>query len=210
MSGIFAPQVRRLLSLAALLLLASCASTTLRDSWYYTDYRGGVPGRVFVLAVNSSGAERRTMEDAMVAAIDATGSHAVRGYRHLPGDGKETESAIDNAVHAAQADALLMIRLKRIETRTQVMPPPAVYGPRIYGWGWYGWYDAWYAAPNVYQYDVATVETSLFDARTRQLVWSGTTETLDPFPVAAKAPEFSRTIVSALQARGLLYAPRGG
>src|SRR5262249_21995415 len=50
--------------------------------------------------------------------------------------------------------------------------------------GLYPWYSAaWfehYEPPRVYQYDVYFSETTLYDARQNQLVWSGTVQTTPP------------------------------
>ena len=91
------------------------------------------------------------------------------------------------------------------------MSPAVGPGPG-YGYGWYGpyagWYSGWYATPLVTQYDVVIVETSLFDAKTKRLVWSATSQTVDPASVQKEAPAFADTIIGALQKAGLLPAPK--
>ena len=61
---------------------------------------------------------------------------------------------------------------------------------------------------NVSQYDVASVETNLYDARTRNLIWAGTTETVNPSNVAKEAPGFADLLVTQFRARGLLPAAK--
>lgn len=72
--------------------------------------------------------------------------------------------------------------------------------------GWYGLYARWYPVTEVHQYDVALVETSLFAADSKRVVWSGMTETYEPTSVAKSAPGFADVIVKTLQQRGLLPA----
>jgi hypothetical protein len=62
--------------------------------------------------------------------------------------------------------------------------------------------------PQVTQYQVAVVETTLFDVRTKRLVWSGTSETFNPTSVQKDAPGFANLIVGALQKGAFLPAPR--
>jgi hypothetical protein len=60
------------------------------------------------------------------------------------------------------------------------------------------------ASTEVTQYDLATVETNVFEVKTDRLVWSGVTETFNPTSVAAETPGFADVIIKALTDRGLL------
>jgi hypothetical protein len=60
----------------------------------------------------------------------------------------------------------------------------------------------------VTQYDVVIVETTLFDTRTKRLVWSATSQTVEPASVQQEAPAFADTIIGALQKAGLLPGPK--
>jgi hypothetical protein len=195
---------RRLFLVSAVLALAACASsTTLRDSWYDTTYGGGVLKRVVVLGVARDEAERRTFEDIAVSRLKAAGVDAVASYHFLPEGGRVPESRLDEAVRASGADALWMSRVRQIDRRTDVYQTMAP-GPMMWGPGWYGVYTGWYPVTEVRQYDVVTVETSIFDTRTKRIVWAGVSETYDPRSVAQEAPAFVDTIAKALRERGLL------
>jgi len=202
--------IARPLLFAAAFVLTACASTTLRDSWYDTSYQGGTFRKILVLGVSGNISERRIFEDVMVQRLAAAGVEAIPAYRYLTDDGKAAEPALDGAVRASGADALLMSRVRGIDRRTSVTtmmaPAPGFgYGPAF---GWYGMYSAWYPVTDVRQYDIAVVETSLFAADGKRVVWSGMTETYEPTSVAKDAPGFAAVIVKALQQRGLVPAPR--
>jgi hypothetical protein len=200
------PRHRQLIAVAAI-LLAACASTTVRDSWYDPDYQGPAFRKVLVLGVFPSVSERRLFEDIMVAKINATGAEGIPGYRFLPGEERATEVELDRAVHESGADALLMARLRRVDTRTQVWTPMWPPGPGPWGWGWGGWYPGWWGGwypLTVNQYNIATVESTLFSAPSRRVVWTGVTETFEPRSVVRDAPEFSAAVITALQSRSLL------
>jgi len=199
---------RRLFTLAAALVLVACASsTTLRDSWHDADYRGGAFRKVVVLGVARDGAERRTFEDIAVSRLQAAGVDAVPSYRFLPEGDRVAEGRLDEAVRASGADALWMSRVRSIDRRMDVyqtiVPGSAMWGP-----GWYGMYTGWYPMTEVRQYDIASVETSVFDARTRSLVWAGVSETYEPRSVEKDAPGFADVIIRALRERGLLPAAK--
>ncbi len=192
--------------LAAAFLLCACATTTLRDQWSDPSYRGGPFKKYYVLGVGDDLTNRRIFEDAMVARLVAAGVAAVPSYRDLTESAKATEGQIDAAVRKSGADALLMTRVKGISRELQVstvmVPGP---GP-MFGGGWYGMYNAWYPVQQVDQYEIATVETSVFDTSTKALVWTGVTETFNPRTVQKEAPGFADVIVQALTAKGLLPA----
>jgi hypothetical protein len=191
---------RRTFIAASVLALAACASTSLRDSWYDTTYRGAPFRKLLVLGVSNNVSERRTFEDLMATRLAATGIEAMPAYRFLPEGDKVSEAQLDGAMRASGGDGLLMSRVRAIDRRTSVwtsMPP----GPAF---GWYGLYSHWYPVTEVRQYDIAMVETSLFAADGKRVVWSGMTETYEPTAVAKDAPGFADVIVKALQQRGLV------
>jgi hypothetical protein len=193
---------------AVAVALVACASTTIRDAWTDPSYRGGPLRKILVLGVSPNLSDRRIFEDIMSARLASVGVEAIPAYRFLPEEGRVPEPALDAAVKAAGADGLLLSRVLHIDRRTNVYTtmrsgPP--FGP---GFGWYGLYSAWYPVTEVHQYDIATVETSLFAADGKRVVWSGMTETYEPTSVAKDAPGFAAVIVKALQARGLVPAPK--
>ncbi|HEX4884059.1 MAG TPA: hypothetical protein VFX05_07965 [Casimicrobiaceae bacterium] len=198
---------RRLFLAAAALALAGCASTTIRDSWVDPAYSGPGFRRILVLGVSSDVTNRRVFEDIMAQRIAATGVEAIPAYVHLPESGKVPETTLDAAVKASGADALVMSRVRQIDRRTDVYTSMAP-GPAFAPWGWYGWYSGWYPVTEVRQYDIAVVETTVFDAASKRVVWTGMTETYAPRSIREDAPGFADVIVRALAERGLLPARR--
>lgn len=200
---------REFLAVAAL-ALAGCASTTLRDAWSDPDYRGPVFRRVLVLGVTNDVTTRRVFEDIMAQRVASTGVEAIPSYRYLPDEGKVPETELDRAVAASGADALLMSRVRQIDRRMDVYTTMVHGGAGLGSWGpgWYGMYAGWYPVTEVRQYDVAVVETTVFETATRRVVWSGVTETYSLRSVQQDAPAFSGVVVKALAERGLLPALR--
>jgi hypothetical protein len=192
---------RRLFIAVAALLLAACASTTIRDSWTDPTYAGGPFRRVLVLGVSRDVPERRTFEDIMARRIAATGVQAVPAYQYLPDGARADEPTLDRIVRDSGADGLVMTRIRSIDRRTSVS---TVMVPAHYGYGWYPWYAGWYPVTDVHQYDIAVVETSVFDTATKRVVWTGVTETYAPTSVERDGPGFADVIIKAMQRRGLL------
>lgn len=195
---------QRLLASIAACVLAGCASTTIRDAWTDPAWQGGPFRRVLVLGVSRDVPERRVFEDTMAHRIAATGVEAVPAYRYLPEGTKAEEPSLDRAVRESGADALMMSRIRSIDRRTSVS---TVMVPASVGFGWYPWYSGWYPVTDVRQYDIAVVETSVFDTKTKRVVWAGVTETYEPTSVERDAPGFADVIAKALARAQLL--PKG-
>lgn len=192
----------------ASLLLAACASTSLQSAWFDTTYQGGAFKRVLVVGVGTNVANRRVFEDIFSQKLSASGTQGIPGYRFLPDDARTNEPAWDAGVARSGADALLLVRLLGVDTKTQVsttmVTGPGFYGPYYGGW----WGPSMVAVPEVTQYDIANVETSVFDVKTRRLVWAATTQTFNPSSVAQETPGFADLIIKQLAARALIAPPR--
>jgi hypothetical protein len=201
------PFIRSLLAFAALALLAGCQATSIQSAWFDSSYKGGPFRKIVVIASDGTTADSRVFEDIMVQSLQAAGVAAIPGYTTVPPDARRAEAPFAAAVAATGADGVILVRLIRVDTKTQVstmmMPGPMV-GPwgGFYGGGFYG--GGFYAVPEVTQYEVASVETNVYSVASRTLVWAATTQTLNPTTVEKEAPGFANIVIAQLRARGLL------
>jgi len=190
---------------AVILMLAACASTTLTNSWRDPAYKGPLLKKVMVMAVSTQPSVRRVFEDEFVSELKAAGVEATASYTLIAQDGKADEATLQQAVRESGASGALISRLVRRETKTQVTP--AIYPP-VPAFGFYGWYSAawigYYEPPTVYQYDVVTSETSLYDIDAQRLLWAGTTETFSPSNVRKDTKELAKLIIDALKQQRLI------
>lgn len=186
-------------------LAAGCASTTLQSMWTDPGYKGGPFKRIFVIGLSARDVTaRRVLEDVLVAKLKAGGVEAVPAWQFLANDGPADERALSAAVAASAADGMLLVRLLGVDTQTTVWPT-VMPGP---GFGWYGFYSGWYAYPQVTQTQIAVIETTLFDVRSKRIVWSATSETINPSSVQKDAPGFADVILASLRKDGFLHASR--
>ncbi|MFO1314462.1 MAG: hypothetical protein U1F58_02570 [Burkholderiales bacterium] len=201
--------LRLIAALAAATVLAACQTTSIQSAWFDTSYKGGPFRKIVVVASDGTTSDSRVFEDIMVQRLQAAGVQAVPGYTTVPPDARRAEAPFAAAVAATGADGVILVRLVRVDTKTQVstmMMPGPMIGPwgGFYGPGFYG--GGFYAVPDVTQYDVASVETNVYAVATRTLVWAATTQTVNPTTVEKEAPGFADIIVGQLRARGLLPA----
>ena len=181
-------------------LLGACASTSLVNQWKAPDYSGGPMRKVMVVGVAKEPSVRRVFEDEFVAKLKAAGVEGVPSYTVIPQDGKAEQAELEAAVEKVGAEGVLVTRLVKREKDTQVSGGYAGPAAPV---GMYGWYSsAWmgyYEPATVYQYDVLTLETSLYSPKQSKLVWSGTTETFDPSDVKQETAGFADLIIGTLR-----------
>jgi hypothetical protein len=200
--------VRFLVFLLFLTSAAGCAASKIVNQWREPDYIPPAFKKVVVLGISQDQALRRSFEDEFVAQLRAAGIEAVPSYQVMPEGGQVPEERLLKAVKQTGADAAIMTRLLRVERKTQVTPgyynPYPVHG--FYHWYSAGW-DGFYEPPRVYNYDVYTSETSLYDLNQDRLVWAGTVQTTDPGDIRKEIKNYVKTVIEALKENNILRAP---
>lgn len=197
------------LAIAVAMGFTGCAaSTKIVNQWVSPDYASPHFRKIMVIGVSKQPSIRRTFEDEFVKQLKATGVEAVPSYLYIPEDGQVDEDRLQAAVKQANANAVIITRLVRVEKKTQVSPGFYRPGP----FGFYGGYSAawlgYYEPPRVYQYDVYISETSLYDMN--QLVWAGTVETTDPGDINKEIERYVDTVIDALKSKNLLPSSKTG
>jgi hypothetical protein len=187
----------RLLWLVAA-LVAACATTHLKDSWTDPQFSGAPFRKVLVIGVSRSDANRRMFEDGFVKALRASGTEASASYSLLPEEGPLQKVRIRQAVAKTGADSVLVTRVLRVQRKVDVSPGYAV--PGGYGGRFYGWYGAtWATAPEIRAYDVLTIESTLWDIKREQAVWSGISESTDPKEVTKVTRELAEALIAKMK-----------
>jgi hypothetical protein len=208
----FPPLRNFALAIAVALGLTACAaSTKIVNQWVSPDYTSPRFKKIMVIGVSRQPSIRRTFEDQFVAKLKAAGVDAVPSYLYIAEDGQVEEGRLQEAVKRANADGVIITRLVRVEKKTEVSPgfyqPPPGFGYSFYG----GYSAAWlgyYEPPTVYQYDVYTSETSLYDMPQNRLVWAGTAQTTDTGDINKEIQGYVVTVLDALKSKNLLPSPK--
>jgi hypothetical protein len=194
-------------ALVLIFVVTGCSSTKLVSQWGNPQYVGARFERLLVIGVSRSPGLRRTFEDRFAARLQSEGVDAVPSYLLISEDGQVDEARLQEAVKKAKADGVLITRLVRVETRTETTPGYYAPAPAV-GFNFYPWYSAawlgYYEPPRVYQYDVYISETSLYDLRQNQLVWSGIVQTRAPRNIDQGIQRYVDTVIKALRKEGVL------
>ena len=194
------------LAIVAFTLIAGCASTTGDPKvWRDPSYTGPPFNQILVVGLSSKGlADRKGFEDLMVAQIKTVGALAAPGYQYIPPGSQADQATVMAAMVRSGADALLVAHITGFKNRDDVVWDPD-FG---FGFG-FGMYDGMYADPVLIQYRVATVYTTMYDAKTMKPVWTYSPKTMDPATLQQQAGPYASTVVGLMQSNGLLgtYVP---
>ncbi|MGL6072292.1 hypothetical protein [Craterilacuibacter sp.] len=190
--------------LAVMGLLTACATTsTVHSQWQDPAYQGGPIKSAVVLALGASVTEQRIFEDSVVAQLNALGVRATTAYSVLPpSPAPLAEADLENAVRKAGVQGFMLIKLLPPQTGYQSVSQP-VFPPPVFGW--YGAYQGFYSSEQILlPYTIAASQTTLWDTRTRRLLWSGNLQSFNPASVTATASAYAATLSKTLQQGGLL------
>jgi hypothetical protein len=199
-----------LLLFALATLVSGCQTTSIQSAWFDTNFGGGPMRKIVVVGSVNSVADGRAFEDIFAEKLRAAGVEGIAGYTVIADEARAGEAPFAAAVANTGAQGLLLVRLLRVDTRTQVSTTMV---PGGMGWGWGGSRAGSWGSPfgptmvpvqHVNQYELATVESKLYDVQTRHLVWAATTTTFNPTSVARETPRFADVIIGQLAQRGII------
>jgi hypothetical protein len=195
------------LVVALLAVIAGAAgSSKLPYTWRNPAYAGGAFTNILVLAMNGQSAGRADFEDRMVMEITRPGVQAVPSYSLLPRP-NSTPINMDNLkeiINSQKFDAVVVSRLVKYKKTVTYVPGQAYPLYPYYG-TLYGYYSV--ASPVVYspgylQKDTsAQVETNFYSTAQpdAQLVWTGTSYTVNPRSMDKAIDAVVKLLVQALE-----------
>ena len=166
-------------------LLSGCASTKIVDSWRDEAYTGR-PTRMFVLAVAKERGPRSLMEEEFARQLKAHGVEPFIGTVIFPEEGLPSRDAIIAKAGEMKADAVLVIRFLKKTTGESSTPLRRYSVPAGFSTSWYGYMASPTSMTSYtdvgirdvsYGYYYATFETTMFDLKTNNPLWSAFTST---------------------------------
>lgn len=188
-------------------LFTACATTRVTGEWRDDGYSTPIT-KMLVIGLSANTVFRRVYEDRLVAQLEAHGVVAVSGAAVLPEGAEASREKIAAAIAGQGFDAVLVTRLIDIETqKTYVRREDYILPPPHYR----DFYDYYYRTrPMVYRHDylvtdtIATLETTVYEAKGNRLVWVVTSESFNPRRANNLADELSAFIVNKLAQDGLI------
>ena len=190
---------------AAALIAAGCAPNALVHEWKSPGYSGRPFDRVLVVTASSDPEIRRVYEDAFVQELAAMGVTATAAHTVLQENGAVPSERILQAVGELRADAVLVTRMIGKERKAgSYVPPPLQAGTKAELYAVYQAGMTMGTPPQPYDYEVYTLETSLWEAADQELVWFSTSQTFQPGTVPTAARDLADVVGKALRQQQLL------
>ena len=194
---------------AAVVLLCSCASTSVHQTWKAPDYQGAPLTKLAVLAVDDGAGLRRGFENRFANQIRKTGATAATTFNVISlSEINQDKTAAAARIRETGAEALLMLRLvDATASYREVRPGAERYAETITGLGtdyWYNYYSVAYADMGTTYGSLKQrvfLETIVFDLKTAKRLWAGTTETVltESMDRAEEADKIVSKVVAAMQ-----------
>jgi len=203
--------LRALGMLFVMLVFAGCSATKpiVLSEWRSPAYPAGAFKRIMVGGLGGETSIRRNFEDEFVGQLRATGVDAVPSYSVIAADEKVDEAKLKQLAQQAGADALLFARLVQVEQKTEYGPgyyPYTSFG--IFGSNYSSWYGlSWYGLggpPSVYRYNEYISETTLYDLRKNEVVWTGTIKTTQTDNMRTAIKSYVEMVMKTLREKNLV------
>ena len=182
-----------------LLLLAACTTTKVLNEWRNTNGADTRFGHIVMVALFKQDQTRRMFEDEFAWQISNQGQMVTRSYNLVPSLNENTTGRIATIAQAVGADGVLVIRLVNRKPRAKTTADNSPPGPmNLSGFLQYSWKDN-YDPPELMTNAVMTVESRLFDAKKRKLVWALTTESKNQFGMKWEINLLAKRVLSKLK-----------
>jgi hypothetical protein len=206
--------------LACMLLLSmalgACSSSQLVNMWKDPAHPAQPIDKMYVIGFRNDQARRRFIEDAVVAELTRVGLTAVPSYREFATALPDTQQVVDVVRRDAYNGVVIVMPLGT-ETRETYVPgyvttmPTSYYGG--YGYGGHGYWGGYYypAYQTIYEPgyvevdQIVRIRIDIWSAENGGiLVWTGTTESVDPTSAEQIRKEVIQLVVPELRRNGVI------
>ncbi len=196
---------------AVAVLAGGCTSSQLVNMWKDPEHPQKPIEKVYVIGLKKDEARRRLIEDAFVAELTRVELTAIPSYRDFATSLPDTQQVTD-IVKRDGFDGVLVVIPQGVETRETYVPgyvstyPTAYYGG--YGYGPYGYWGGYYqpAYATVYQPgyierdDIVRIRIDVWSIdKNGMMVWTGTTESINPASTEQLRKEVIQLVVPELR-----------
>jgi hypothetical protein len=188
--------------LVTALAMAACASSgRLLQSWKDPSLEKLDFDRVVAIALVEDGPTRRLAESEMARIV---GANAVPGSQVIPEEELRDIDKVKARVKDAGFDGAITMRLVDVETeiRDEQDPLPTAY---YTFWGYYGFVTIAERGPAALALDSKLqIEVNIYSLESEKLLWSGTTETMQPRLLETLVKDVADLVSKRLKREGLI------
>ncbi|MFZ5570256.1 MAG: hypothetical protein ACOZF0_07620 [Thermodesulfobacteriota bacterium] len=190
-----------------LLGAASCTTTQLVSEYKDEAYKGRIQ-KILVVGVSDNLANRKLFEETFARELNSEGVTATASSAVIPADQKVTKDTLKAKALELGTDTVLVAHLLGVDEEEVYTPPTMQRVPAAtsYGFGpYYTYVDNYVHYPGYYsQHVFVRLETNLYETATEKLIWSVSSEIMDPDDVAEVVDSLCRAVLKNLNKNNLL------
>jgi len=205
---------RCLLALVLASAMSSCANTKFTKQWVAEDFNEKPYDDILVLVVADKMGNRQDAENYIVEKLGEAGIDAMPSFDILPKTETIDRDAVGKAIDGLQLDAVIVMYATGITEEEYYIPARrfGVYSGYGYGHTHYNSFYNYYPHALTYVYlpgydnthYVVTLETSLFDLNSGNMIWSGQSNTFAPESVDDVIHNITVLTIKELKLKGII------
>lgn len=198
-----------------LLLVLSCSSTRMVDSWKSQEYNNYRPKKVLIVGVTENLTARKKFESQLKIELKNRGVNAVESYDVFTPTFtslKQTEEDIQKEVekiHNNGFDAVLISAVKGVNEKTTYTGDRFVtdYYWRRFGRYYYLYQDVYFDRGYYNKYKIYNIEASLYNLKEnndKSLIWVASYNIVDPSTINTTVNDYVKAIIKSLENEGII------
>ena len=197
------------LLVSTVFLLASCANTKITQSWVEPDNKKSYSD-LLIIGIGESQQTRRAYESYFVEELIANGTEAEASYKLIKSSEEIERNTVVKAIEGLDIDGALITHMVAVDEETVYRSGASHTYARYGGYGrsMYGYYphvNSYVSSPGYYTtHETYTLETSLYDVVTEELVWSARSHSFSPESVDEVIVDLTKLLIKDLKEKGLI------
>jgi hypothetical protein len=160
-----------------------------------------------VVGVSDNLKNRRLFEDTFVEQFKKVGIEAISSAVIIPKEKKLNTETIKESAESQEVESVLVTHLVGVEEKETYVPPRYDYMPsRYHHLGpYYHSVDRYVRTPGYYvKRKYVRLESNLYETKTEKLIWSASSETIDPKSVNAMIESLCQKVMGSLKTNNLI------
>jgi hypothetical protein len=190
--------------------VTACTTAKPTKEWRDRSYAGDPFDNILIVGMSNQATVRRTFENTFVDRLGEEKVKATASFALMPAEARPSEANIKAIIADIKFDAVMVTHLVGV-TEKEVYHP-ATYRMDTYRgfYDYYGYVGGYIYEPGYYtRHKLVTLETSLYDAQTEQLVWSMQSETMNPNSEKGLIAAKIKTVINRLKSHNLISSNTG-
>ncbi len=196
-------------------LLFSCANTKISQSWVEPGHNKSY-NDLLIIGIAESEQNRRAYESYFVEELSENAIEAEASYKLIKSNQKIDRDSVSKAIKGLDIDGVIVTHMVGIDEETIYRPSAGYsYGGAYGGYyrgGHYGGLYSYYPHVNTYvhnpgyytTHETYTIETSLYDVASEELVWTARSRTFSPESVDEVIVDLTKLLIKDLSDKNLI------